>query len=58
MAYTHLVGQLIEISKKTAEISTVIESEKQADFNKQLCIDDLNQIIQQLDHIVEHLEKA
>lgn len=56
MAYNHLVEQLIEINKKILAVSNQIENEKQADFNKQICIDDLNNIIRKLDHIVEHLE--
>lgn len=56
MAYTHLVTELIEANKKIQQISNKIENENQAAFDKQSCIDDLNNVIRKLDHIVEHLE--
>jgi hypothetical protein len=51
-----IVESLTEANKKILEISNKIENENLLGSNKQGCIDDLNRLIRQLDHIVETLE--
>lgn len=56
MGNKHIAEQLIEANKTISQLITKLEDE-QSPSDRQACINNLNDIIRQLDHIVEHLEK-
>jgi hypothetical protein len=57
MGSKHIVEILVETNKKITQITNQIENAKSSGADRQIWIDDLNTIISQLDHIVEHLEE-
>lgn len=57
MGQRHIVELLIAANKKISEIIDKKEDEVAFKVNKQVWIDDLNNVIRQLDHIVEDMEK-
>lgn len=58
MAKKHIAELLIEVNKKVSDITDKLLADDHAGSDKQDCIDDLNNIIRQLDHVVEELEKV
>lgn len=53
MSNQHLVELLVEADKKIVAVSNAIENG--TENNKQAWVDDINDVIRQLDHIVEKL---
>ena len=58
MGSKHISELLIEANKKISQLITDVEDNKSSIVDTEACIDDINTIIRQLDHIVEELEKA
>lgn len=54
MSNQHLVELLVEADKKIVAVSNAIENNTSQN-DKQAWIDDINEVIRQLDHIVEKL---
>lgn len=57
MSDRHIVELLIEANKKIGKTIDQLENESAATSERQHVIDDLNDIIRDLDHVVENLGK-
>lgn len=57
MGSRHIVEVLVEANKNISKIIDKMQNEKSANPDRQDWIDDINEIISQLDHVVEHLEE-
>ncbi|HEX4045596.1 MAG TPA: hypothetical protein VHZ76_08020 [Gammaproteobacteria bacterium] len=57
MGSKHIAELLIEANKKISRIIDRLQKENASSTDRQDWINDLNTIIQQLDHAVEELEK-
>lgn len=55
MGNKQIVESLIEANKKINQVINKLQNEESSD--RKASIDDINGVIRQLDHIVEHLEQ-
>lgn len=56
MGNRHIVEILVEANKKISSVIDKMQDEKSSD--RQAWIGDVNEVISQLDHVVEHLEEG